>query len=291
MVTRDNDPFCRDAVVSSRLRLSPCPRSPQSSFRPRVPLRLAAARSRLTGVEPPILIVAASRAAADEFALALAVERGATFGVARTGFTELAARLAIPALARQGRSPSAPLGDEAVAARVTFDAREDGALEYFEPVAGMPGFPRALGRTLADLRMAGVGGDKPDRPRRLARSGRAAGSRDRGARKSRGCRLRDDAGDGDAGDRKQAASVSRAHSGDARCRDLFEGRGGLCAGADRRLGFDDHHNSVWRRAHAQRIRTCGTRGTCGTCGTCGACVVPFAARPVCSRTTSRRRIR
>ena len=111
--------------------------------------RLAAARSRLNGVEPPILIVAASRAAADEFALALAVDRGATFGVSRAGFTELAARLAIPALARQGRSPSAPLGDEAVAARVTFDAREDGALEYFAPVAGMPGFPRALGRTLA----------------------------------------------------------------------------------------------------------------------------------------------
>ncbi|MDO8679521.1 MAG: exodeoxyribonuclease V subunit gamma [Acidobacteriota bacterium] len=119
--------------------------------------RLAAARTRLNGVEPPILIVAASRAAADEFALALAADRGATFGVSRAGFTELAARLAIPALARQGLSPSAPLGDEAVAARVTFDAREDGALEYFEPVAGMPGFPRALGRTLADLRMAGVG--------------------------------------------------------------------------------------------------------------------------------------
>ena len=118
--------------------------------------RLAAARSRLSGVEPPILIVAASRAAADEFALGLAAERGATFGVSRSGFTELAARLAIPALARLGLSPSAPLGDEAVAARVTFDAREDGALEYFEPVAGMPGFPRALGRTLADLRMAGV---------------------------------------------------------------------------------------------------------------------------------------
>jgi ATP-dependent helicase/nuclease subunit B len=113
-------------------------------------------RSRLNGVQPPILIVAASRAAADEFALGLAADRGATFGILRTGFTELAARLAIPALARQGRSPSAPLGDEAVAARVTFDAREDGALEYFEPVAGMPGFPRALGRTLADLRMAGV---------------------------------------------------------------------------------------------------------------------------------------
>ncbi len=118
--------------------------------------RLAAARSRLNGVEPPILIVAASRAAADEFALALASDRGATFGVSRAGFTELAARLAIPALARLGLSPSAPLGDEAVAARATFDAREDGALEYFEPVAGMPGFPRALGRTLADLRMAGV---------------------------------------------------------------------------------------------------------------------------------------
>ncbi len=118
-------------------------------------VRLAAARSRLNGLHPPILIVGASRAAADEFAMGLAADRGATFGVTRVGFTELVAKLAVPALARQGLTPSAPLSDEAVAARVADDLLKRGELDYFEPVADMPGFPRALGRTLAELRMSG----------------------------------------------------------------------------------------------------------------------------------------
>jgi ATP-dependent helicase/nuclease subunit B len=117
--------------------------------------RLSAAREALGGA-PRALIVGASRAAADEFAHAITAERGATFGITRVGFGELVARLAVPALAKQGFTPSAPLGDEAVAARVAFEALADGALSYFTPVADMPGFPRALGRTLAELRMAEV---------------------------------------------------------------------------------------------------------------------------------------
>ncbi len=123
---------------------------------PSAAVRLDAVRARLKGVEPPILIVAASRGAADEFAFSLAVERGATFGITRVGLTELVAKLAVPALARRGLSPSAPLSDEAVAARVADDLLKRDALEYFEPVADMPGFPRALSRTLAELRMSGA---------------------------------------------------------------------------------------------------------------------------------------
>ncbi len=145
--------------ILDRPHPSPVPKTVVPFVSPSNAARIDAAKSRLSGVQPPILVVAASRAAADEFALALTSDRGATFGVSRAGFTELVARLAVPALARQGLTPSAPLGDEVVAARVTFDAREDQALDYFEPVAGTPGFPRALARTLADLRMAGVGAD------------------------------------------------------------------------------------------------------------------------------------
>ena len=132
---------------------------PNPSFRivsPSSAARNDAARSRLADVEPPILIVGASRGAADEFALGLAVDRGATFGISRTSLTELVAKLAVPALARRGLTPSAPLSDEAVAARVADDLLKRGELEYFEPVADMPGFPRALSRTLAELRMSGV---------------------------------------------------------------------------------------------------------------------------------------
>ncbi len=106
-----------------------------------------------------VLIVAASRGAADDLARSIAVSRGATIGLHRFSFTQLAARLAAPILARQGLAPSSYLATEAVAARAAFDATRDGALSYFEPVARMPGFPRALARTLQEIRLAEIGAD------------------------------------------------------------------------------------------------------------------------------------
>jgi hypothetical protein len=102
------------------------------------------------------VIIGASRAAADELAAQAAMERGGLFGVTRAGYQELVTRLALPALARDGVSPSGALSAEAVAARAAFEAVSDAALEYFTPVAGLPGFPRALSRTLGELRLAGV---------------------------------------------------------------------------------------------------------------------------------------
>jgi ATP-dependent helicase/nuclease subunit B len=118
--------------------------------------RLSDARALVMAIEPPILIIGASRAAADEFALALAAEKGATFGVTRSSVAELVSRLALPALAKKGLTPTAPLSDEAVSARVADDLVNNGRLDYFAPVAHLPGFPRALSRTLGELRMAGV---------------------------------------------------------------------------------------------------------------------------------------
>lgn len=118
--------------------------------------RLDEARAQALGAGPPLLIVASTRSAADEFAFSLALESGATFGVTRSSVAELVVRTAIPALAAKGLSPSAPLSDEAVAARITDDLMTKSALKYFSPVAEMPGFPRALSRTLGELRMAGV---------------------------------------------------------------------------------------------------------------------------------------
>ena len=122
--------------------------------------RLAGARRRVLALEPPILVIGASRSAADEFALSIAVEKGATFGITRSSVAELVARLALPALAKRGLTPTASLSDEAVAARVADDLLKNNRLEYFAPVAGMPGFPRALSRTLSELRMAGLGPDR-----------------------------------------------------------------------------------------------------------------------------------
>src|SRR5262249_47736329 len=66
------------------------------------------------------------------------------------------ARLAAPRLARQRLTPTTALGAQAVAARALFDASHDGSLAYFAPVAAMPGFPRALARTVDELALADV---------------------------------------------------------------------------------------------------------------------------------------
>jgi hypothetical protein len=124
---------------------------------PAAAARLDAARARVIALDPPILVLASTRAAADEFAFSIAAAKGATFGVTRASVAELVARLAVPALAKKGLTPSAPLSDEAVSARVADDLLKKRELAYFTPVAHMPGFPRALSRTLSEIRMAGIG--------------------------------------------------------------------------------------------------------------------------------------
>src|SRR5688500_16612929 len=101
-----------------------------------------------------VLIVGASRGAADDLARLVAKHAGATFGLARFSLMELAARAAARRLAGAGRATATRTGTEATAARVVFDAIAAGDLAYFGPVASMPGFPKALARTLHELRLA-----------------------------------------------------------------------------------------------------------------------------------------
>jgi CRISPR/Cas system-associated exonuclease Cas4 (RecB family) len=103
-----------------------------------------------------VLIVGASRAAADDLARQVTVARGVTFGLHRASFVQLASRLAAVEMARLGVAPATALGVEAVAARVSFEALRDGALAYFAPVVRFPGFARALAATLGELRLGHV---------------------------------------------------------------------------------------------------------------------------------------
>ena len=103
-----------------------------------------------------VLLVGGSRGAADDLARSIATETNATIGLHRFSLTQLAARIAAPVLAADGRTPATALGSEAVAARAAFGAYQADALPYFAPVAKTPGFPRALARTLQELRLAGV---------------------------------------------------------------------------------------------------------------------------------------
>lgn len=85
--------------------------------------------------------------------------RGAA-GLYRNTLIQWAALLARPVMAEKGLAPLSPLGLEAIAARVVHGAREARELKYFGPVAGLPGFSPALGRTLGELRLAGVTPDQ-----------------------------------------------------------------------------------------------------------------------------------
>ncbi|MBM3772396.1 MAG: PD-(D/E)XK nuclease family protein [Acidimicrobiia bacterium] len=120
--------------------------------------RLDAVVSFLSARQPGSegLIVAATRGAADDLARVVASRLGATFGLTRFSFTELAARLASMV---SGGSPllfGTTAGVQAVSTRATFDALGADELSYFAPVARLPGFPLALARTLHELRLAGV---------------------------------------------------------------------------------------------------------------------------------------
>jgi hypothetical protein len=103
-----------------------------------------------------VLVVGASRGAADDFVRTVALGRGATFGISRFSLTELAARLAADRLAQVRTVAGTQAGAEAIAARIVFDAQAAGELQYFAPVASLPGFSKAAARTLHELRLAGV---------------------------------------------------------------------------------------------------------------------------------------
>jgi ATP-dependent helicase/nuclease subunit B len=107
-----------------------------------------------------VVVIGASRGAADDFVRTIARPGGATFGLTRFSLTELAARAASAGMAVARRSPGTQAGAEALAARAVFDAVAAGELAYFAPVASMPGFPSALARTVHELRLAGVGPER-----------------------------------------------------------------------------------------------------------------------------------
>ncbi len=137
---------------------------------PTAAIRLREARAFVDQFAPgdEVLLLGASRGAVDDFARGIAVEKGATFGLHRLSFTQLAARLSALHLASMDRAPATTLGHEAVATRATFEAHKDETLEYFAPVARTPGFPKALARTLLELRLASA---PVDRLSSLPRSG------------------------------------------------------------------------------------------------------------------------
>ncbi len=107
--------------------------------------RLSCARDVVRACAPGtrVLIVGASRGAADDLARSIAAAAPATFGVQRLSLTQLAAKTAILTLASDGLTSSTWLGTEAVAARVAFDATRDGSLDVLRRRIEDAGLSRA----------------------------------------------------------------------------------------------------------------------------------------------------
>jgi ATP-dependent helicase/nuclease subunit B len=117
-------------------------------------LERAAAFLSNHAAQSEILIIAPTRAAAHE--LAIAAFPGGCQGIHASTLIQLAASLAAQLMGRRGLAPISRLGIEAIATRIVTAAQRAGKLRYFSPVAHTPGFPRALARTIAELRLQGV---------------------------------------------------------------------------------------------------------------------------------------
>ncbi|MFT3775568.1 MAG: PD-(D/E)XK nuclease family protein [Minicystis sp.] len=103
-----------------------------------------------------VLVLGASTEGAAEVTRIATQRRGACFGWHRSTLGRAAAALAAPALAARGLAPVGALPLEALVARVVDGLRRTRSLGRFQVVADLPGLPRALARTLAELRLAGV---------------------------------------------------------------------------------------------------------------------------------------
>jgi CRISPR/Cas system-associated exonuclease Cas4 (RecB family) len=122
---------------------------------------LLAAASEFLSVHPETIFITFGHSAGEE----MAHRMGRAAGAHRMTLLQFAADLARSPMSERGLAPLTTLGVEALAARVVYAARTAKELKYFAPVCALPGFARALARTLGELRLANV------RPDALADSG------------------------------------------------------------------------------------------------------------------------
>src|SRR5262249_40431732 len=108
------------------------------------------------GHSSELLVLAPTKAAADDLVRSLTLRGGGGSGGHRKTVLELAAALATPRLGAEQVTALTFLGAEAVAARTVHRCLKEKALSYFTPVASMPGFPRALASTISELRLASI---------------------------------------------------------------------------------------------------------------------------------------
>ena len=91
-------------------------------------VRLEAAAAFVAGwpASTELIVVGATREAADDFCRGVAVARGATFGLHRFTLGQLASRIATATLAARGVTPATALAADALATRALFERRGPG---------------------------------------------------------------------------------------------------------------------------------------------------------------------
>ncbi len=110
-----------------------------------------------------VLLIGATSEAVASLARPVTVAAGASFGWSRTSLARLAALLAGPALVEHGFVTAGALALDALCARVVHKLeRAKGGLGRFACVADRPGLPRALARSIHELRMAEVAPSRLD---------------------------------------------------------------------------------------------------------------------------------
>jgi CRISPR/Cas system-associated exonuclease Cas4 (RecB family) len=110
------------------------------------------------GPAEEVLVLAPTLQAADELAR---MRPHASFGWYRMTLRRLAGVLAAPVLAARGLSPASRLSLEALCVRIVRHTAR-GRLGRFASLADRPGFPRALARTIEEVRMQNVRVPDPD---------------------------------------------------------------------------------------------------------------------------------
>ena len=124
--------------------------------------RIARAKAWLEAVAPgdEVIVLAPSPEAADDLVRGVAITRGATFGIHRFTLNRLAGLLAADHAAAQGLAYVNGLGMQAVAARALFALKGDARIAPLGAIVDLPGLPRAIAATHAELTHAAVGADR-----------------------------------------------------------------------------------------------------------------------------------
>ena len=122
-------------------------------FKSRSNRRLIAEIASHLSQEPERILLVPSVVAGEQLAHSFPA---GVLGLHRISLIQWAVLLSRQYLAEESLTPVGVLGVEAIAARALHEANLAGDLQYFAPVAMLPGFAKALSRTIQELRLAGV---------------------------------------------------------------------------------------------------------------------------------------